>query len=75
MSTYENMYLQGSVTLEQYSEQMFALTARMREAADAGGYLSSQLADTYTMVGPLAEGFERRTAGAATEERTPFLDP
>ncbi len=75
MATYENLYMQGSVTLEQYSEQMVALAARMREAADAGGYLSSQLADTYTMIGPLAQGFERRAAGAATEERAPFLDP
>ncbi|MBP8293218.1 MAG: hypothetical protein KAX65_10620, partial [Caldilineaceae bacterium] len=76
MATYENMYIQGSVTLEQYSEQMVALAARMREAADAGGYLSSQLADTYTMIGPLAQGFERRTAATAgQEERTPFLDP
>nr|MBP8293382.1 hypothetical protein [Caldilineaceae bacterium] len=75
MATYENLYMQGGVTLEQYSEQMVALAARMREAADAGGYLSSQLADTYTMIGPLAQGFERRAAGAAAEERTPFLDP
>ena len=62
MAAYENMYMQGGVTLEQYSEQMVALAARMREAADAGGYLSSQLADTYTMIGPLAQGFERRAA-------------
>jgi archaellum component FlaC len=73
MAAYEAMYMQGGVTLEQYSEQMVALAARMREAADAGGYLNSQLADTYTMVGPLARGFERRSAG--TPERQPFIDP
>lgn len=57
---YENLYMQGGVTLEQYSEQVVALAARMREAAGApAAALSSQLADTYTMIGPLAQGFER----------------
>ena len=71
MAAYQTMYEEGSVTFEQYSRQMVEFAARLREAADASGYLSSQLADTYSMIGPIPEGGTPRRQA----ERTPFLDP
>ncbi len=74
MAAYQTMYEEGSVTFEQYSAQMVEFAARLRAAADASGYLSQQLADTYSMIGPIPQGgTPRRFAGQ--EERTPFLDP
>lgn len=74
MAAYEKLYKEGSVTLEQYGAVMVSLAGRMREAADASGYLSTQLADTYSMIGPIAETGTQRT-GSGSAGRQPFLDP
>jgi hypothetical protein len=73
MGALENMYAAGDMTLEQYSEQIVVLANKMRDAADAAGYLNGELSHTSTLIGPVTRFGTQRRVISDTPERIPFF--